>query len=182
MQSQLSKITPSCKFVLMVCIVQVFTGCSPSVRYTRNSFSDSEKSQKMIVPGNWDYRKNYTVPENRLYDVINSFMGTPYRYGAMSRSGTDCSGFVCLVYNQVNHASLPHSTRKLKKLGKRTSLNSAKPGDLVFFRGSLGYIDHVGIYLGNGRFAHASTRNGVIFSNLDDKYYSSHFAEIRRIF
>lgn len=175
-------ITVFCKLIIVACSIHLFTGCAPSLRYTRYSDSDSNNSHKMIVPGNWDYRKNYTVPENKLTEVINSFMGTPYRYGCMSRSATDCSGFVCLVYGQVCHATLPHSTRKLKKLGKRTSLSSAKPGDLIFFRGSFGYIDHVGIYLGNGTFAHASSGKGVIYSNLDDKYYDSHFAEIRRLF
>ena len=172
-----------CKLALIACIVQTFIGCAPSLRYTRSSTATLINTpQKMIVPGNWDYRKNYTVPETKLNDVIKSFIGTPYRYGGMSRSGIDCSGFVCLVFKQVSNATLPHSTHKLKKLGKRTSFTSAQSGDLVFFRGSFGYVDHVGIYLGNGNFAHASSGNGVIYNNLDDKYYSNHFAEIRRIF
>ena len=159
----------------------VLTGCAPSLRYTSGEAVIT--SDKYLVPKNWDYRSSYQVPVARLNSVIASYMGTRYRLGGMSRKGVDCSGFVCLVFREVNHAKLGRSTGKMRKYGRMISRNDARAGDLVFFRGGIfNTINHVGIYLGEGRFAHASTSQGVIYSSLDETYYKEHFAEIRRIF
>ena len=101
----------------------------------------------------------------------------------MSRSGVDCSGFICLVFKELNGARLPRSSGKLWKLGRVVSPQEARPGDVVFFRGGLfGTINHVGIYMGDNSFIHASSSNGVIYSALDDQYYKKRFAGIRRVF
>lgn len=161
-----------------------FIGClSSSVRYTRSSNLVQGVPKKKVVPANWDYRKNYKVPSNRLSQIANKYLGIPYRYGGMSRKGIDCSGLVCLIYREVNRAKLPHSTRKLRTLGKKVSKQHARSGDLVFFRrGSFGRVNHVGIFLGGETFIHASTKRGVIYSKLSATYYKRHFVEIRRVF
>jgi probable lipoprotein NlpC len=136
-----------------------------------------------MVPRNWDYRKNYTLPKDRVAKVAASYLGTRYRYGGMKRSGTDCSGFVCMVYRDVCHAKLPHSSAKQHALGRKVALHEAQCGDLVFFRGGIfNRINHVGIVISGKKFIHASSRNGVIYSSLDDAYYRQHFVEARRIF
>ena len=165
--------------------VLVFTlvNCAPSVRYTRTGGQARVSPKSYVVPGNWDYRKDYKVPPSRLASVISSYIGIPYRWGGMSRQGVDCSGFVCMVYLEVNRAQLPHSTRKLRKQGKSIPLRQARAGDLVFFRtGWARGVNHVGIFLGDGRFAHASSSKGVIYSNLNENYYNERFVEVRRIF
>ncbi len=155
-------------------------GClEPSVRYVR----DSRGNLRMLVPANWDYRKDYQVPQARLKKIADSYLGTRYKSGGMSRSGVDCSGFVCLVFRELNQANLPRSSAKQWKLGAMVSAQEARPGDFVFFRGGLfGRINHVGIYMGDNSFIHASTSSGVIYSSLDDEYYKKHFAGIRRVF
>jgi cell wall-associated NlpC family hydrolase len=66
--------------------------------------------------------------------------------------------------------------------GQPVPLSAARPGDLVFFKGgSFGLIDHVGIYMGNSRFAHASTARGVVYSDLRETYYARRFAGVRRM-
>ena len=158
-------------------------GCAPSIRYTRGSSQITEtETRKSTVPRNWDYRKSYKLPLSRLSSVINSWLGTPYRYGGINKRGVDCSGFVCVVFREINRAKLPHSTRKMRKYGKVVQLKQASPGDLVFFRNSLRSVNHVGIFMGNGKFAHASSSKGVIYSNLNDSYYSRRLLEVRRIF
>jgi lipoprotein Spr len=110
-------------------------------------------------------------------------LGTRYKRGGENRAGLDCSGFVCRVFRELNGAKLPRSSGKQWKLGRLVSPADARPGDFVFFRGGLfGTVNHVGIYMGGGRFVHASTSNGVIYSSLDDDYYKKHFAGIRRVF
>ena len=118
-----------------------------------------------------------------LDKVIRSYLGTPYHYGGLSRGGIDCSGLVVLVYKELNGADLPHSSRKLHKMGKEITLADARPGDLLFFRmGFAGFVDHVGICTGNGLFVHASSSYGVIESSMNDEHYRSHFIEARRLF
>jgi probable lipoprotein NlpC len=164
------------------------TGClTPSIRYTRSgtagrrSTASSCTSRK--VPVGWDYRKQYSVPAGRLEQVARGYLGTRYRYGGMSRGGTDCSGFVCMVYRDVSHVKLPHSTATLRTMGRKIAMADARSGDLVFFRrGAFGRVGHVGLYLRDGIFIHASTKHGVICSSLDDGYYKRNFVEIRRLF
>jgi probable lipoprotein NlpC len=136
-----------------------------------------------MVPKNWDYRKYYKVPSDRLVKVVESYIGIPYRWGGMSRRGVDCSGFVCLVYKELNHVQLAHSSRKMSHYGREVSLSQALAGDLIFFKGGIfGSINHVGIYLGQKRFVHASTNKGVMYSYIDEPYYEERFAEVRRVF
>ena len=155
-------------------------GClEPSVRYVR----DGEGNMHMFVPANWDYRTSYQVPYPRLKKTADSYLGTKYKNGAMSRAGVDCSGFICLVFKEVSEAKLPRTSGQQWKLGRPVPLDGARPGDFVFFRGGLfGTVNHVGIYMGNNSFIHASSSSGVIYSTLDDHYYQKHFAGIRRVF
>jgi cell wall-associated NlpC family hydrolase len=165
--------------VAVVIGMMTIIGCAPSVRYTRTS----DGQVAYVVPRNWDYRQSYKIPATKLESVIKTYIGIPYRFAGMSRKGLDCSGLVCLVFYDVSKAKLPHSSRKMHQLGRPVSLSTARPGDLVFFKGSfLGMINHVGIYLGDNRFVHASSSKGVIYSNLNDEYYKKRFADIRRIF
>jgi cell wall-associated NlpC family hydrolase len=118
-----------------------------------------------------------------LAQVSESYLGTPYKYGGTSRDGIDCSAFAGAVYREVYGVNLPRTSVKMWKKGKAVRLDAAKPGDLCFFRlgGKRGGIDHVGIYMGNNRFIHASTSSGVIYGELTDTYFSSRFAGIRRM-
>jgi lipoprotein Spr len=153
-------------------------GCAPSVRYA----GDPSGKQHYYVPPDWDYRAGYKVPETKLKRIVDSYIGVRYKNGGMERSGFDCSGFVCVVFRELNHARLPRSTGKLRWLGTQVSAYDARIGDLVFFRGGVfGGINHVGIYMGNRTFAHASTSKGVTYDALDDEYYRKHFVMVRRI-
>jgi cell wall-associated NlpC family hydrolase len=157
-------------------------GCASAVRYTREAGA-ADRRPGFAVPRNWDYRKTYAVPPDRLAETAKHYLGIPYRFGGMSRRGTDCSGLVCMIYREVSHAKLPRSTGKLRKIGRVISLQQAKSGDLVFFRGgAFGRINHVGLYLSGRKFIHASTKLGVAYGSLDDAYYREHFVEARRIF
>jgi len=167
-------------FILLLLSVTLLSiGCAPSVRYTRSANGEIH----LYVPRDWDYRKNYKVPQDRLQTIIQGWIGVRYRYGGMNRRGVDCSGFVCLVYQELNGTVLPHSSRKMHRMGRFVSNSDARSGDLVFFRGGLfNTINHVGIYIGDNKFAHASSSNGVRYSSLDESYYKKRFAEIRRLF
>lgn len=169
--------------VFLMVLLMMGTGCvSSSIRFTRNKKTSMLQHKTTVSPA-WDYRKSYTVPCKRLTGSAKSYLGVKYRYGGMSRSGTDCSGLVCMVYRDVAKVTLPHSSRRQRKLSRRISLRDARCGDLVFFRtGIFGRINHVGIYIGQNKFIHASTRRGVMYNRLDQDYYKKRFAEVRRVF
>lgn len=109
-----------------------------------------------------------------LYREVANWIGTRYRRGGMSQKAVDCSGFTNLIYNNVFAKKLPRvSTEIAKNVTESLSKDDLKPGDLVFFS-TFGkkYINHVGVYLGGGNFAHASIKKGVVVSTLTEGYYS----------
>ena len=109
-----------------------------------------------------------------LYAEASLWIGVRYKYGGITKSGVDCSGLTYNVYKKAYRKTLPRSTADLeKKAIKNVSKNNLKPGDLVFFAtsGNKKKITHVGIYLKDNKFIHASTSRGVIVSRLDEDYY-----------
>lgn len=115
-----------------------------------------------------------------LYKEAVAWLKTPYRYGGNSRKGIDCSAFTNTIYANVfgvklNRSSKDISARDVKELKR----NELKPGDLVFFATSRKRkgVSHVGVYLGNDYFVHASTRKGVTISSLNEPYYNRTFVK-----
>lgn len=109
-----------------------------------------------------------------LYREIADWLGTRYRRGGMSRKAVDCSGFTNIIYKNVFGLQLDRvSTVIAKNLKVSVPKEELEPGDMVFFS-TFGkkYINHVGVYLGDGLFAHASIKKGVIVSTLKEGYYS----------
>ncbi len=106
-----------------------------------------------------------------LYSFIDDWMGSPHRMGGLTRSGIDCSAFVGMVYNEVYRKDLPRTSRDMAEQIKRKYDDQLKEGDLVFFSFGGRDIDHVGVYLQNGKFVHVSTKQGVVISNLKDVWY-----------
>lgn len=120
------------------------------------------------------------LTKNSLLDVYQVWKGAPYRFGGTSRSGVDCSAFVQTTYQQALGLSLPRTTKAQVGLGKEIGYSEANVGDLVFFKTSP-KVRHVGVYLGNKQFMHASTSKGVIISRLDNPYWASKYWHFRRI-
>ena len=113
-------------------------------------------------------------------DVATSFLGTPYRWGGTTPKAFDCSGFVRYVYAELG-IMLPRTAREQFKVGQRVTGALLQAGDLVFFDMMKGYVSHVGMYLGGGRFIHASTpRTGVRISHLSEPAYRRHLVGARR--
>ena len=110
------------------------------------------------------------------------YRGARYVTGGVGRGGFDCSGFVKYLYSKYG-IKLPHNSRALYQCGTSVSKSNLAAGDLVFFvntyrRG----ISHVGMYIGDGKFIHASThRTGVKVSNLNEAYYQNHYYAARRV-
>lgn len=110
-----------------------------------------------------------------FYREVADWLGTRYRRGGMSRKAVDCSGFTNIIYKSVFGQELDRVSTTIAKNVKESILDKEdlEPGDMVFFS-TFGkkYINHVGIYIGEGKFIHASIKKGVIVSRLDEGYYS----------
>ena len=128
-----------------------------------------------------DLSETYKIDvEQMLREEVKLWADTPHRMGGTSSSGTDCSGFVMNVYGNLFKITLPRDTEKQVAAGVSIDKNELKPGDLVFFRPPK-IKRHVGIYLGNGEFAHTSSRKGVTISSIDDPYWNKSYWTSRRI-
>ena len=110
----------------------------------------------------------------KLFQFVYDWIGTPYRFGGSSRKGIDCSAFTKELYEKVFNMDLKRNSRDIFSMVTPVAKDDLKQGDLVFFKIHSRSISHVGIYLGDGRFAHASSR-GVAVSSIDDAYYSRYF-------
>jgi cell wall-associated NlpC family hydrolase len=108
-------------------------------------------------------------------------MGTPYEHGGESLNGIDCSGYTMKVFKNSLGKSLPRSSAQQSKIGSHVRFNELKFGDLLFFNTTGDPASHVGIYLGDDLFAHASVTLGVTISSLQSSYYKNRYESARRI-
>lgn len=118
-----------------------------------------------------------------IADFALQFVGYPYVYGGSSPKGFDCSGFTSYIYSQFGYSINRTASNQLDN-GYAVSMSELQPGDLVMFNNgsSSKRATHVGLYIGNGQFVHASTsRVGVIVSGMDEAYYTTGFVGARRI-
>jgi len=173
------------RFLLTVILVSFAAACSNAGLYAspleggyplapRANASDEEKSQA------------YMNARRLVIEAANKYMGTPYVYGGTTPAGLDCSGFICLSFQDALGVSLPRSAAGLYTWTVRVTLENVQPGDFLFFStSSTSSITHVGLYIGGGRFMHAASagpQTGVIISGMNEAYYINTFAGAGRAF
>ena len=135
----------------------------------------STSEQRLSSPEN-----NDPVIRTKLTTQYRDWKGVPYKYGGMSKRGIDCSGFVYITYKKQFDVKLPRSTIKQSKTGTHIPQWKLTAGDLVFFKTGI-VKKHVGIYLGNRKFLHASTSKGVTISSMDNIYWRKKYWKAQRI-
>jgi hypothetical protein len=158
-----------CAFILVLCL-------------TLPAFAAKKRSSHKKKSSTW---KNYSVSDSYLVNEMLKHLGVQYRRGGSSRHGLDCSGYVGLVYRNAYGLELPHQSGSLyiSSSLQKVPLDELKTGDLLFFTSSKKSkrVNHVGIYLSEGRFVHAASSKGVIVSGLDEQYYSQRIVGARRV-
>jgi len=163
---------------LISCLVLLYLlSCAPSARFS---------SAPDVVPASnrrVESAPNFVVisPE-KILATVERFKGAPYVWGGESINGVDCSGLVRVVFFECEKIKLPHSSNDQADYGVKVAEANLQCGDIVFFRIESRAIDHVGIYLGNQTFVHASPNTGVTVSRMDEEYYSKRYAFARRLF
>lgn len=118
-----------------------------------------------------------------LVKAAHGWLGTPYQYGGETHRGIDCSALVMNVYKEALGMKLPRTSATQRQFASRIDRGGLSVGDLVFFTSnkSRGAISHVGIYIGNDRFIHASSSRGVVVSRLSDRYFVDHYHSAGRV-
>jgi cell wall-associated NlpC family hydrolase len=133
-----------------------------------------------IPHGNRVDLSNTKQVKKTLYSQLNEWKSVKYKIGGLSKSGIDCSGFVQVTFLTRFGIKLPRSTELQSKLGANIAKSRLRAGDLIFFKTGA-KVRHVAIYLGNGKFIHASTSRGVTISSLGNKYWSKKYWKSIRI-
>ena len=147
----------------------------------KNNLDLSSVSSKLLS-SNIEANGFSTAKEKMLMEIIR-YLNTPYKYGGNSKNGIDCSAFTQTVYGSAVDFPLLRTARDQFTQGSEVvDKDELKFGDLVFFNTRRRVRPgHVGIYIGDNLFAHASSRNGVIVSSLENDYYSKRFMGGRRL-
>ena len=147
------------------------------------SSGKSEKSKTAGLQAKYAALLNTGVEEVRdlrVFEYIDGWYGTKYCMGGNTKSCTDCSGFVQNFFIEMYGVSLPRTAREQYGVGSKISTAKLRQGDLLFYN-TRGGVSHVGIYLQNNKFVHASTNNGVMISDMADAYYAKRFIGAKRV-
>lgn len=143
--------------------------------------STAPPTHALIAPS---YNNTRAQDENAVRQQLlvqyQRWKGAPYRLGGLSPKGIDCSGFVQRTFVEQLGIMVPRTTELQAQVGRPVARNELASGDLVFFKTGV-KVRHVGIYVGEGRFLHASTSNGVMISGLEDDYWRDRFWHARRV-
>lgn len=142
--------------LLLLCIA-ILTGCSTRGNPSLASFDENESS---IVKS--------------LLAHYQKWQGARYELGGLSKSGVDCSGFVYLTYLKRFNLELPRTTLDQIRAGKKVDISELQAGDLIFFK-TKPSVRHVGIYIDNDKFMHASSSKGVMISSLKNRYWKKRY-------
>lgn len=111
------------------------------------------------------------IKNEKLYQFINDWYGVKYKYGGKDKAGVDCSGLTAALYLAVYKKTISSNTKDLVGEVKKIKESDLKEGDLVFFNTNGKSISHVGVYLQNHKFVHASTKKGVMISDMNEPYF-----------
>jgi cell wall-associated NlpC family hydrolase len=121
--------------------------------------------------------------DSKLNGYIDSVIGSPYKSGGTTARGFDCSGFTSYIFDKMG-IDLPRTSSSQAQAGTKVAKSDLQPGDLVFFDtigGNNSSVSHVGIYIGDGKFAHSSSSRGVVTDKLNSSYYETRYVTARRV-
>ncbi|NJC89389.1 MAG: LysM peptidoglycan-binding domain-containing protein [Desulfuromonas sp.] len=143
-----------------------------------------EERNPILLPGDAsddEVVEMAATSDSALEKVAFNYLSTPYRFGGSSRRGIDCSSFVQQVFRDMD-VQLPRSAREQFRVGEKVERDQLEKGDLLFFRTYARFPSHVGIYLGDGKMIHASSRSHrVVVTSIDHPYYRKRFIGAKRI-
>lgn len=169
------------KNVILMLVLPLF--CVPAFGQSQNTetqTTDPDNLAQEYFAQIMDVAVSATT-NTKLYQVIYDWIGTPYRLGGKSKKGIDCSKFAYEVYDKVFNTTLGHNSRNIYTQVSPVKKEELKSGDLVFFKIRSKNITHIGVYIGDDKFAHASSSRGVMISNLNEAYWKRYYFDGGRV-
>ncbi|ABM02799.1 NLP/P60 protein [Psychromonas ingrahamii 37] len=163
-----NKLKVSCCSIILLIMLSACSSSSP--------VAGQSESFKKITDGTLMEE----VASVLLRNEFDIWEGTPYRFGGTNKQGIDCSALIQKIYLSSFNLKLPRTTKRQSRQGYLINKSKLQVGDLVFFKTSL-TDNHVGIFIGNGLFLHASSSQGVMISVLNNSYWRSKYWQSRRI-
>ena len=182
------------------CLLFIIIGCQSSVRFANNVKKDNTSNVTNISNNDKNIQnidtqscniQHYNIQAKTIYpnelntkygskirNIAEKWIGTPYLYGGNTKAGVDCSGFVKNVYKEVG-VDLPRTSAEQFNILKPT--NTPVVGDLVFFKRA-NTINHVGIFIGDGKMIHSSSEKGVIIQTILGSSLENRIAGYRKVF
>lgn len=164
-------------WILLLSIVFISSCRSHKDTSTSNVTATSIPKSKKVKE---KYAQLLNVDESKiinvkLYSFIDEWYGVPYKYGGKNKNGIDCSNFTSTLYSTVYSKSLTGTSSSIFGQCKVIAKSKLEEGDLVFFKIEGDNISHIGVYLQNNKFVHATTKKGVMIDDLDEAYYKKYF-------
>ncbi len=160
------------KAILLFMIFVV--GCSPYPRYRTDGATQPHRPAVKST-------KQSINPNIKFGQILQSYLGRPYRGRSKTDPGLDCSLFTSEVYKKYNKTRLPRTVADQFKTGIPIGKNKLRFGDLVFFKTDRKKVSHVGIYMDYDEFMHASSSSGIIITSMKNKYWSKRYIGARRV-
>lgn len=175
---------PTFKNIFLFVFAFILIAFAVSISSCRSHKDVSNNSSNTSVPKSKKVKEKYAVLLNveenkienvKLYSFIDEWYGVPYKYGGKNKSGIDCSNFTSTLYSNIYERALSGSSSSIYEQCKTISKSNLEEGDLVFFKIDGDKISHIGVYLQNNKFVHATTKKGVMIDDLDEAYYKKYF-------
>ena len=157
-----------------------FLSCNSKKTITKNNIDDKKKQDvisRYALLLNTDKKK---VNNQKLYSFIDEWYGTPYKFGGSDKNGIDCSGFANKFYDEVYDKKIPRTVNDIYNSSNELNKNELKEGDFIFFKIESKKVSHIGIYLINDKFVHASTKKGIMISDLNEPFFQKCFHKFGR--
>jgi probable lipoprotein NlpC len=148
------------KYVFLIFLIALLTACS-SRKYTAKPVTKAAKAAEAMS----------ALKNKELYRFITDWTGVKYKLGGMDKNGIDCSGFALLLEKNIFGFTLPRRSKDQAETITKRSQHNLEEGDLIFFSFGGNEVDHVGVYLNNDFFVHASTTRGVVVDDLNLPVY-----------
>ncbi|HRS53298.1 MAG TPA: NlpC/P60 family protein [Bacteroidales bacterium] len=173
-------------FIILIILSIILPSCY--IQKRKKSFEKTTETREKVSEKNFyqEYSEKLNVKlkgneDKELIKEISTWLGVPYKYAGNTKNGTDCSGFTQAVYLKVYGISLYRNSYEQLKNIKPINKTNLQAGDLIFFTDSNNKVSHVGIYISDNKFIHASTQKGVIINDLNEAYYKKRFYMAGRV-
>ncbi|HEX7415429.1 MAG TPA: C40 family peptidase [Bacteroidia bacterium] len=153
-----------------------------SEKLTNSTVEKTEtKNVEVLVKKPDEILKEVGTLNQQLKVFVAAWYATPYKYGGADKSGIDCSHFSAKLYADVYQKTIAGPANAIEQQTINVKTENAQEGDLVFFKINGDKVSHVGVYIGDNKFVHASTKRGVIISDLNEAYYKKYYYKTGRL-